>query len=55
MNKDTFDKLQLNEVKELVKIHCASTLGKDLIDKLNPSGNISVVKRRLAENIEAKR
>lgn len=55
MNKDTFDKLQLNEVKELVKIHCASTLGKDLIDKLNPSGNISVVKRRLAENIEAKK
>ncbi|MCY6485444.1 endonuclease MutS2 [Clostridium aestuarii] len=55
MNKCTFQKLQLDEVKELVKGYCASSLGKDLIDKLNPSGNKKVVKRRLAENKEAKK
>ncbi|GAA0180171.1 mannonate oxidoreductase [Clostridium sediminicola] len=55
MNKGTFEKLQLNEVKELVKKYCASSLGKDLIDKLNPSGNMKVVKRRLDENKEARK
>ncbi|WP_129598597.1 endonuclease MutS2 [Anaerophilus nitritogenes] len=54
MNKYTFEKLQLNEIKELVKVHCVSSLGKDLIDKLNPSGNINIVKRKLNENKEAK-
>ncbi|WP_053957183.1 endonuclease MutS2 [Inediibacterium massiliense] len=54
MNKYTFEKLQLNEVKELVKVQCVSSLGKDLIDKLNPSGNINIVKRRLNENKEAR-
>ncbi len=55
MNLDTFEKLQLNEVKELVKIHCVSSLGKSLIDKLEPSGNYSVVKRKLDENKEARK
>ena len=55
MNLDTFEKLQLNEVKELVKIHCVSSLGKSLIDKLEPSGNYSVVKRKLEENKEARK
>ncbi len=54
MNNCTFEKLQLGEVKELVKEYCVSSLGKELIDKLNPSGNKNVVKRRLAENKEAK-
>lgn len=54
MNNYTFEKLQLDELKELVKLHCVSSLGKDLIDKLSPSKDISVVKRRLAENHEAK-
>ena len=54
MNNTTFEKLQLNELKELVKIHCVSSLGKDLIDKLNPSTNINVVRRRLKENNEAR-
>jgi DNA mismatch repair protein MutS2 len=55
MNNNTFEKLQLNELKELVKIHCVSSLGKELIDKLIPSKNIDVVKRRLKENEEAKK
>ncbi|WP_455538539.1 endonuclease MutS2 [Terrisporobacter sp.] len=55
MNLDTFEKLQLNEVKELIKIHCVSSLGKSLIDKIQPSGNYLVVKNRLEENKEARR
>ena len=47
MNLDTFEKLQLNEVKELVKINCVSSLGKSLIDKLEPSASYSVIKRKL--------
>lgn len=54
MNKDTFEKLQLSELKEIIKTYCATSLGKDLIDKLNPSGNIDIVKRRLNENEEAR-
>lgn len=55
MNNNTFEKLQINELKELVKVHCVSSLGKELIDKLIPSKNIDVVKRRLKENEEAKK
>ncbi len=55
MNLETFEKLQLDEVKELVKTCCVSSLGKNLIDKLNPSGNYSVVKTRLNENKEARK
>ena len=55
MNLDTFEKLELNKVKELIKIHCVSSLGKNLIDKLEPSGNYTVVKRRLDENKEARK
>lgn len=46
---------KLNEVKELVKIYCVSSLGKNLIDNLIPSNNYSVVKNRLSENKEARK
>ena len=55
MNLETFEKLQLNKVKELVKIYCVSSLGKNLIDNLIPSNNYSVVKNRLSENKEARK
>ena len=55
MNNITFEKLQINELKEQVKTYCVSSLGKNLIDKLQPSGNYSVVKRRLSENKEARK
>ena len=55
MNLETFEKLQLNKVKELVKIYCVSSLGKNLINKLMPSNNYSVVKNRLSENKEARK
>lgn len=55
MNSSTIEKLQLNEVKEQVKTHCVSYLGRNLIDNLSPSGDIKVVSRRLNENQEARR
>ncbi|MBP3930971.1 MAG: endonuclease MutS2 [Peptostreptococcaceae bacterium] len=55
MNIETFEKLQLKEAKDLIKEYCVSSLGKDLIDKLNPSDNFNIVKRRLSENKEARK
>jgi len=54
MNSSTIEKLQLNEVKEQVKMHCVSYLGRNLIDDLMPSGDINIVSRRLNENKEAR-
>ncbi|MGM9988088.1 MAG: endonuclease MutS2, partial [Bacillaceae bacterium] len=54
MNKMTFEKLQYNELKEIVKSYCVSGLGKQLLDKLEPSGNLKVVKNRLNETTEAR-
>lgn len=54
MNENTFEKLQYNELKEIVKTYCVSGLGKQLIDKLTPSPNLKVVKHRLTETSEAR-
>lgn len=55
MNKNTFEKLQFDELREIVKSYCVSGLGKELIDKLEPSSNIKVVKKRLDETSEGTR
>ncbi|MFD2114383.1 endonuclease MutS2 [Paenibacillus yanchengensis] len=54
MNTNTTDKLQYNELKEMVKTYCVSNLGKQLIDKLEPSSNIKVIRLRLNETTEAR-
>lgn len=54
MNNITFEKLQYNELKEIVKTFCVSGLGKKLIDQLEPSSNVKVVKNRLNETTEAR-
>lgn len=54
MNNNTFDKLQYNELKEMVKSYCVSGLGKNLIDRLEPSFNIKLVEKRLDETSEAR-
>lgn len=54
MNGYTLEKLQYNELKEIVKSYCVSGLGKQLIDGLFPSGNLKVVKHRLNETSEAR-
>ncbi len=54
MNHTTFEKLQYNELKQLVKSYCVSGLGKQLLDKLTPSSNLKVVHNRLHETTEAR-
>lgn len=55
MNTMTYEKLQYNELKEMVKTYCVSSLGKGLLDKLQPSTNSKVVKNRLNETTEARK
>ncbi len=40
MNTMTFEKLQYNELKDIVKSYCVSGLGKELLNKLEPSTSI---------------
>ncbi|MFJ8461670.1 endonuclease MutS2 [Lysinibacillus xylanilyticus] len=54
MNQATLEKLQYNELKDIVKSYCVSGLGKQLLDKLTPSSNVTVVKNRLNETTEAR-
>ncbi|MCJ7691728.1 MAG: endonuclease MutS2 [Clostridiaceae bacterium] len=54
MNINTFDKLQYNELKEIVQSYCVSGLGKDLIDKLQPSTSLKVVESMLNETSEGR-
>lgn len=54
MNNNTFEKLQYNELKEIIKSYCISGLGKELIDKLEPSSNLKVVNKRLDETSEGR-
>lgn len=55
MNTNTYDKLQYNELKEIVKSFCVSSLGKQLLEKLQPSTNLKTVQLRLNETTEARR
>lgn len=55
MNKSTFEKLQYNELKEMIKAYCVSSLGKDLIDKLEPTSNFKLVDKRLNETSEGRK
>ena len=54
MNINTLNKLQYNELKEIVKSYCVSGLGKNLIDKLEPSTSLNVVESRLNETSEGR-
>lgn len=55
MNKMTLEKLHYYKLKEIIKSYCVSGLGKSLLDKLEPSDNLKVVKRRLEETSEGRR
>ncbi|WPK13267.1 endonuclease MutS2 [Lysinibacillus louembei] len=55
MNNMTFEKLQYHELKNQVKNHCVSSLGKELIERLQPSSNLKVVLNRLNETSEARK
>jgi len=54
MNINTLNKLQYNELKEIVRAYCVSGLGKGLIDKLQPSTSLKVVENWLNETSEGR-
>lgn len=54
MNEMTYVKLQFAELKNELKLFCASELGTQLIEQLEPSANIDAVKTRLTETTEAR-
>lgn len=54
MNNNTLEKLYYSELKEIVKSYCISSLGKKLIDKLEPGNNINKVNRMLDETSEGR-
>lgn len=54
MDDKMLEKLNYKELKEIVKGYCVSGLGRSLIDKLEPSGSIKVVRSRLRETSEAR-
>lgn len=54
MNTNTFDKLQYHTLKEIIKSHCVSGLGKNLLDKLEPVSSLRAVRTRLNETSEAR-
>jgi len=53
MNDRTFRVLEYNKIKELLKNHITSKLGKELIDELEPSSDYEEVKQSLKETSEA--
>ncbi|MFV0517462.1 MAG: endonuclease MutS2 [Aminipila sp.] len=55
MDKISLEKLHYYELKQIVKEYCVSGLGKELIDNLQPSSNIKLVKQRLDETSEGRR
>jgi len=54
MNPMTIEKLQYNELKDIVKSYCVSSLGKAMLEKLTPSVNMTTVHTRLKETTEAR-
>ncbi|MGY3778510.1 endonuclease MutS2 [Isobaculum melis] len=48
------EKMQLKEVKEIVKSYCVSSLGKNRFDRLTASSNVKVVSHRYQETKEAR-
>jgi DNA mismatch repair protein MutS2 len=55
MNISTLEKLHYNQIKEIVKSYCVSGLGRELLDKLQPSNNMERVRRMLEETSEGRR
>jgi len=54
MNNTTLTKLQYEDLKNIIKDFCVSSLGKTMVDKLMPSSNVKTVKNRLIETSEGK-
>lgn len=55
MNKNTLEKLNYYELKEILKKYCSSPLGKEVIDNLQPSNDLDIINKRLEETSEGRR
>lgn len=55
MNTNTLNTLGYKDFKEIIKGYCVSGLGKQLIDKMVPSSNITVIEKKLSETSEARK
>ncbi len=54
MNIKTYETLNFDKVKDNIKEHCVSGLGKTLIDNIKPSHDRKVIEHRLKETTEAR-
>lgn len=52
MDNITLEKLSYYEFKEIIKKYCVSGLGRNLIDKLEPSSNIKVVRKDFRKQVK---
>ncbi|MCC8408136.1 endonuclease MutS2 [Mucilaginibacter sp. UR6-1] len=48
------DKLGFNEIKELIKAHCLSTMGRQMVDKIQVMNNYDNIKKFLSQAAEFK-
>jgi len=51
---NTVDKLGFTEVKELIKAHCLSVMGQQMVDKIQVMSNFDLIKKFLSQAAEFK-
>lgn len=54
LNKQTINMLEFNKIKETLSNYAINTVTKDLIDKLEPSTNLSVIRSWMQDTTEAR-
>ncbi|WP_461205269.1 endonuclease MutS2 [Clostridium sp. DL1XJH146] len=55
MNNHTIEKIQYRLLIQEVKTYCSSSLGRELLEKLEPSTSLNAVKQKLLETSEARK
>ena len=51
---NSIDKLGFTEVKELIKAHCLSVMGQQMVDKIQVMSNFDLIKKFLSQASEFK-
>jgi DNA mismatch repair protein MutS2 len=54
LNKNTFEVLEYNKIKELLKSYALSDMAKDMIENLEPYVDIKLIERNMLETTEAR-
>jgi DNA mismatch repair protein MutS2 len=52
--ENSADKLGFTEVKELIKAHCLSIMGQQMVDKIQVMNNFDLIKKFLSQAAEFK-